>query len=126
MSLLLEKIPLPAEGPVTSRSELLSLLTEACELEHGLACSYLYTAFTLKKELAEGGLPWKRLRAARKWAAQIFFVASQEMLHLAQAWNLIAAIGGPPYYLRPNFPQGTKYYPLHLPLKLEPFGVSAL
>ena len=35
---------------VVSRSTLLKLLTEACELEHGLACSYLYAAMTLRRQ----------------------------------------------------------------------------
>ena len=38
---------------IRSRSELLKLLSEACELEHGLACSYLYAAFSLKQDLGE-------------------------------------------------------------------------
>lgn len=111
---------------VSSRSELLSLLSEACELEHGLACSYLFTAFTLKQDTAEGGISWEQLQKVRLWAAQVYFVASQEMLHLAQAWNLLAAIGGTPYYLRPNFPQELKYYSFGHPLTLEPFGRKAL
>lgn len=111
---------------ISSRSELLSLLSEACELEHTLACSYLYTAFTLKQDLTEGGLNWQQLQKVRLWAAQIYFVASEEMLHLAQVWNLLAAIGGTPYYLRPNFPQNSKYYPFNLPLELEPFGPEAI
>jgi Ferritin-like len=112
--------------PVSSRSELLTLLSEACELEHGLACSYLYSAFTLKRDLGEGGMTWQQLQLVRKWAAQIYFVASQEMLHLAQVWNLLTAIGGVPYYYRPNFPQGSKYYSFGLPLILEPFGRAAI
>jgi hypothetical protein len=111
---------------IDTRTELLSLLSEACELEHGLACSYLYSAFTLKQDLVEGGLTWEQLQKVRLWAAQIYFVASEEMLHLAQAWNLLAAIGGTPYYMRPNFPQGTKYYSINAPLELEPFGRRAL
>lgn len=111
--------------PLT-RSQILSLLSEACELEHGLACSYLYTGFSLKQELAEGDITWEQLQTIRRWAAQIYFVASEEMLHLAQAWNLLAAIGGTPYYLRPNFPQNSNYYPLNLPLLLEPFCVRAV
>jgi hypothetical protein len=116
----------PGTTQVSSRSELLTLLSEACELEHGLACSYLYSAFTLKRDLSEGGLTWQQLQLVRKWAAQIYFVASQEMLHLAQVWNLITAIGGMPYYYRPNFPQASKYYSFGLPLLLEPFGRPAL
>lgn len=111
---------------ISKRSDLLSLLSEACELEHGLACSYLFTAFTLKQDTGEGGINWEQLQKVRLWAAQIYFVASQEMLHLAQAWNLLAAIGGTPYYLRPNFPQSSKYYSFGHPLTLEPFGRGAL
>jgi hypothetical protein len=112
-------------GRVDTRSELLSLLTEACELEHGLACTYLFAAFSLKDEPAEG-LGWDDQQRARKWAAQLYFVASQEMLHLAQAWNLLAAVGGTPYYGRPNFPQRAGYYPLALPLELRPFSSKTL
>lgn len=118
--------PLPKyKTNIKQRSDLLTLLSEACEIEHGLACSYLYAAFSLKQETSEG-LTGEQLHSVRKWAAQVFFVASQEMLHLAQAWNLLTAIGGTPYYFRPNFPQNSKYYPFGIPLKLEPFGLEAL
>jgi hypothetical protein len=120
------KNPTTEASPISSRSQLLTLLSEACELEHGLACSYLYTAFTLKTDLREGGLTWQQLQLVRQWAAQIYFVASQEMLHLAQVWNLLTAIGGTPYYYRPNFPQGSRYYSLGQPLILERFGRRAL
>jgi len=111
---------------VVSRSTLLKLLTEACELEHGLACSYLYAAMTLRRQPDGKKLPGDQLPQVRQWASQVYFVASQEMLHLAQAWNLLTALGGTPYYLRPNFPQNTKYYPLHMRLALEPYGERAL
>jgi hypothetical protein len=111
---------------IASRSDLLQLLCEAAELEHGIACSYLYAAFSLKRELAEGGMTWEEQQTVRRWAAQIYFIASQEMLHLALVWNLTTAIGGTPYYLRPNFPQASKYYPLSVRLALEPFGMRSL
>lgn len=111
---------------VTHRSQLLTLLTEACEIEHGLACTYLYAAFSLKQELSEGGMTWQQLQRVRLWAGQIYYIAAQEMLHLAQVWNLQTAIGGTPYYLRPNFPQPSKYYPLNLPLRLERFSLATL
>jgi hypothetical protein len=113
-----------------TRSLLLSLLTEACELEHGLACCYLYAAFSLKKELHEPGMTWERQRLTRMWAAQIFMVAAQEMQHLAEAWNLLIAIGGTAYYGRPPFPQTSKYYQLrrdHSPsLELTAFSRETL
>jgi hypothetical protein len=111
---------------VTTRSELLRLLSEAAELEHGIACSYLYAAFSLKRDIAEGGMTWEEQQTVRRWASQIYFVASQEMLHLALVWNLTTAIGGTPYYGRPNFPQDGTYYPLKLPIALEPFGLRSL
>ena len=114
------------QSKVRSRADLLTMLSEACELEHGLACSYLFTAFSLKQDEAEGRIDWRQLQMARLWAGQIYFVASEEMLHLAQVWNLLAAIGGTPYYQRPNFPQSSKYYSLGVQLKLEPFGLPAM
>lgn len=111
---------------IRTRSELLKLLCEASELEHGIACSYLYAAFSLKRDISEGGMTWDEQQKVRRWAAQLYFIASQEMLHLALVWNLTTAIGGTPYYLRPNFPQGPKYYPIRVPIALEPFGLRSL
>ena len=111
---------------IDTRSELLQLLAEAAELEHGIACSYLYAAFSLKRDIAEGGMDWMEQQKVRRWAAQIYFVASQEMLHLALVWNLTTAIGGTPSYFRPNFPQDTSYYPIGAPIALEPFGRHSL
>lgn len=111
---------------IRTRSDLLKLLCEAAELEHGIACSYLYAAFSLKLDISEGGITWVEQQKIRDWASQLYFIASQEMLHLALVWNVTTAIGGTPYYLRPNFPQNTKYYPLHVPIELEPFGLRSL
>lgn len=111
---------------IRSRSDLLKLLCEAAELEHGIACSYLYAAFSMKRDISEGGITWDEQQQIRRWAAQLYFIASQEMLHLALVWNVTTAIGGTPYYLRPNFPQNAKYYPLNLPIELEPFGARSL
>jgi hypothetical protein len=111
---------------IRTRSDLLKLLCEAAELEHGIACSYLYAALSLKREISEGGITWDEQQKIRRWAAQLYFIASQEMLHLALVWNVTTAIGGTPYYLRPNFPQNTKYYPLNVPIELEPFGLRSL
>lgn len=111
---------------ISTRTDLLKLLCEAAELEHGIACSYLYAGFSLKRDISEGGMTWEEQQKVRRWAAQIYFVASQEMLHLALVWNMTTAIGGTPYYFRPNFPQNSKYYPFHAPIELEPFGPHSL
>jgi hypothetical protein len=87
---------------------------------------YLYAAFSLKQDLAEGGMTWDQQQKVRLWAAQTYHVAAEEMLHLASAWNIQAAIGGVPWYGRPNFPQPSEYYPLHLPLEALPFSLATL
>jgi hypothetical protein len=113
----------PALRP--SRSRLLGLLSEACEIEHGLACSYLFAAFSLRRETSDG-LSWEQCQRARLWAAQVYFIAGQEMLHLAQAWNLLTALGGTPWWGHPPFPQERGFAPVEAALTLEPYGEQTL
>src|SRR5215471_3831339 len=110
---------------VTTREELIFLLCEASELEHLLMCEYLFAAFSLKESVDEGLTP-EQLDAVRRWERVITGVAVQEMLHLAQASNLMTAIGGLPHLRHPNFPQRSKYYPPTVQLALMPFGEHAL
>jgi hypothetical protein len=44
------ELPLQVESP----EELVYLLGEACEIEHGLMCEYLYAQFSLKRTVGEG------------------------------------------------------------------------
>lgn len=108
-----------------TRSRLIGLLAEACELEHALSCSYLYAAFSLKRDISDG-LDWREQQVARRWASRIYHVAAQEMLHLAQAWNLLAAVGGTAHYGRPAFPQPARRFPLNVALTLRRFDESSL
>jgi ferritin-like protein len=108
-----------------TRSHLLSLISEASELEHALACSYLFAAFSLKRGQVDG-LSWQQEQTVRRWAAQVYFIASQEMLHLAQTWNLALACGGTPYFARPSFPQPKGYLPIDAPLTLEGYSRATL
>ncbi len=109
----------------TTRSRLLALLAEACELEHALCCSYLYAAFSLKRDVADG-LDWRQQQIARRWASRVYHIAAQEMLHLAQAWNLMRAFGGSPYYDRPPFPQPARHFSLNVALSLRRFDEATL
>ena len=47
------ELPLQVESP----EELVYLLGEACEIEHGLMCEYLYAQFSLKRTADEGLTP---------------------------------------------------------------------
>src|SRR3712207_1345672 len=90
-----------------------------------LMLEYLFAAFSLKTDASEG-LTEEQLEAVKRWERVISEVATQEMLHLASASNLLTAIGGAPHFSRPNFPQPAKYYPPGFELALMPFSEQTL
>jgi hypothetical protein len=110
---------------ISDREELIYLLSEASELEHGLCCCYLFAAFSLKRTADEGLTEPEQLALAR-WERVISGVAAQEMLHLALVSNLLTALGASPHFRRPNFPQRSKYYPPSLQLTLRPLDEKTL
>jgi CDGSH-type Zn-finger protein len=109
-------------APVETREELLYLLSRASELEHDLACVYLYAGYSLKAELDEGGLTATELDAVRMWKRKLAGVAVEEMLHLAQVSNILTAVGGAPHFARANFPMPPSTFPFGIKLTLEPFS----
>lgn len=111
--------------PVETREELVSLLCEAAELEHGLACSYLYAAFSLKTSVDDGVKP-DQLETIGQWRHTIMEVAEQEMLHLALVSNLLTAVGAAPHLRRPPIPQRSPYYPAGITIELSGFDEATL
>lgn len=107
---------------VTTREELIYLLSRASELEHGLACVYLFAAYSLKGDAAEGGLTPSEATMVRGWKRALAGVAIEEMLHLGQVANMLTAIGGAPHLRRTNFPLPPTAFPFGLRLSLEPFS----
>src|SRR5437660_2425861 len=116
-----------AEPPlrVESREELVYLLGEACELEHGLLCEYLYAQFSLKRSVEEG-VTAGQLARIQAWELTLIDVIKQEMLHLALATNILSALGAAPHFERPNFPILSRWYPPDVQIALVPFGERAL
>lgn len=112
--------------PVTTREELIYLLSRACELEHGLACLYLFAAHSLKSDVREGGMTGDQVVMVRRWRAHLARVAVEEMLHLAQASNMLTAVGGAPNFRRTNFPLPPTAFPFGLSLTLEPFSTLTI
>ena len=110
---------------VESREELVFLLGQACEIEHGLMCEYLYAQFSLKRGLDEG-LTEAQLARVQAWEKALIGVIKQEMLHLALATNILTAIGAAPHFERPNFPILSRWYPEGVQIALVPFGERAL
>lgn len=109
---------------IEDREELMYLLGEAAELEHGILCTYLFAAFSLKTDAAEGLTP-DQARAAAEWKKSMFAVAVQEMVHLTLVTNVLTAVGGAPHLGRPNLPQRSLYAP-EIQLTLAPFGERTL
>jgi Ferritin-like len=110
---------------VDSREELVYLLGQACELEHGLLSEYLYAQFSLKRDVSEGVTP-EQLTRIHAWEQTIIDVTKQEMLHLSFATNILTAIGAAPHFDRPNFPILSRWYPPDVEIALLPFGERAL
>src|SRR5436309_12568452 len=80
---------------IEHREALIYMLCEAAELEHGIMCQYLFAAFSLKQRDDEG-LTKGELAAVTRWRKAISHVATEEMLYLALAHNLLSAIGAAP------------------------------
>src|SRR6516165_7758407 len=110
---------------VDTREELVYLLGQACEIEHGLMCEYLYAQFSLKRGLDEGLTP-DQLARVQAWEAALISVIKQEMLHLALSTNILTAVGAAPHFERPNFPILSRWYPPTVQIALLPFGERAL
>ena len=110
---------------VEHREHLWYLLAEATQLEHMIMCQYLYAAFSLKRDPAEG-LTAEQAAATGRWRQVLRDIAIEEMLHLALVCNVMSAIGAAPTIRRPNFPQRSAYFPPSVQLDLLPFGADAL
>jgi hypothetical protein len=94
---------------LTTREDLINTLHLAAELEHNLMCQYLFAAYSMKRSTDEG-LSEVQLEKTRGWGALMTLVARQEMEHMGLVLNLLTAIGGTPYFQRPNFPQRKERY----------------
>ena len=108
-----------------SREQVLHLLAEASELEHNLLCSYLYAAFSLKRNGAEDLQP-DELAAVIRWREVLMKVCIEEMVHLAQVSNLMVALGSRPHFNRPNLPVGPGYHPAGIVIELARFDLDTL
>jgi hypothetical protein len=117
----------PPEHPlaVEHRDQLIYLLREAAELEHGIMCQYLFAAFSMRQSTDEG-LTVEQVQALSRWRGVVLEVARQEMLHLALVQNLLTSIGAAPHLGRPNLPSPARYFPPGVQLALMPFGEQAL
>ena len=110
---------------ITTREDLIHVLTEAAEIEHNLLCSYLYATFSLKRT-GEGSLTVEQGVAVEAWRKLILSVAIEEMAHLATVNNLLLAVGGAAHFDRPNLPVAPGYHPSGIVVRLAPFTPETL
>lgn len=121
---------------INTREELIIALAEAAEIEHGLLVQYLFAAFSMKRREDEGITPAQQM-LLMDWERVVLKVAHEEMYHLANVFNLLAAIGGTPHLGIPSFPKKTRssfipsptvkefvYYPFDF--QLEPFNENSI
>jgi len=114
-----------AKITIEHRDALIYMLGEAAELEHAIMAQYLFAAFSLKGGTDED-VDERQLRHIKEWRKAIMGVATEEMLHLGLANNLLAAVGAAPRVGRPNLPQAGRYYPPGMSFALVPFSERAL
>ncbi len=98
--------------------ELLRLLREAAEIEHGLMLQYLYCAFSLRESYAD------LAGYGSATPDNMIGVAIQEMQHLSAVNRLLVALGSCPHLDRQDFPYEPDIYPFTF--QLEPLSKSAL
>jgi CDGSH-type Zn-finger protein/uncharacterized Fe-S cluster protein YjdI len=110
---------------VEHRESLAFALSEAAELEHGLLCCYLYTAFSIGPR-CERRHSAEQAAAIARWRAELTDIARDEMIHLALVSNLLNAIGAAPHFMRPNFPVASGYHPAGIVVSLAPFCLSTI
>lgn len=110
---------------VQDREELIYLLCEAAELEQAAMCSYLYAAWSLKRDPSEDVIA-AELAAIERWRGTLTQVAIQEMLHLTLVNNLLAAVGAAPHLWRPAFPVRPGHFPADVVMQLTPFNLATL
>jgi CDGSH-type Zn-finger protein/uncharacterized Fe-S cluster protein YjdI len=109
---------------IETREQLTYLLTEAAEIEHGLMCSYLFAAYSLRTN--DEALSPERRAQLLQWRRTILGVAQEEMTHLALVSNLLSALGSAPHFGRPNFPVAPGYHPAGIVVSLAPFDPATL
>lgn len=117
---------------LTTRAHLIERLHQASEAEHSLCCQYLYAAFSLRRTASDfpaesrGDAAELVMTATQHWAYEMYYVARQEMEHLAIATNLLTAIGERPHLSHGDFPDAKLAVVLQNPMILERCTEAAL
>jgi hypothetical protein len=108
----------------TPRLKAINLLQIAAEVEHALMVQYLYAAYSINEEFAQGRDDLISSTVSR-WKRDICAVARQEMAHLITVQNLLMALGTDVCLDRENnFELHPDEYPF--PVCFEPLSLKSL
>lgn len=108
----------------TARLKAIYLLQIAAEIEHALMAQYLYAAYSIDEQFAEGRDD-RLLAVVNRWKRDIRLIARQEMAHLITVQNLLISLGADIYVNRENnFLLHPDAYPF--PVRFEPLSVKSL
>jgi aerobic-type carbon monoxide dehydrogenase small subunit (CoxS/CutS family) len=114
--------PEPDRLTTNPRWELIGLLFDAAEIEHGLLLQYLYATFSLKRPIY-AGIAGSGYRAPGI-PHDLLAVAIEEMSHLDIVNRLLVALGAAPRLTRRVYPWQPANYPF--PFSLEPLSPRTL
>lgn len=105
----LAEVGVPTLPDKSPEEELVQLLQDASEIEHGLMLTYLYASYSLKVPNIQG---------------MIRMIAIEEMGHFITVQNLLAACGGAFNFDRNEWGRQTFFHPFAF--RLEPASVGSL
>lgn len=109
-----------------ARTTLAPLLRMAAEIEHAIACQYLFAAHSMKSHPVESGCTPERLELLRRWKGTLLSIARMEMEHLGIVNNVLMAMGEDAHFARPSFPTPAGLFPVKRGFSLEPFNLRTL
>ncbi|HEV3212864.1 MAG TPA: ferritin-like domain-containing protein [Acidimicrobiales bacterium] len=109
-----------------ARTTLAPLLRMAAEIEHAIACQYLFAAHSMKSHPVEPGCTPERLELLRTWKGTLLSIARMEMEHLGIVNNVLMAMGEDAHLGRPSFPTPRGLFPVEEGFSLEPFSLATL
>jgi hypothetical protein len=103
-------VGIPDDPRLTAEEELITLLQNAAEIEHGLMLQYLYASYSASDT---------------QIAAQLRKIAIEEMGHFISVQNLLTACGASPYLGHSDWDSKQNLFQPY-PFRLEPLSNGAL
>ena len=134
-------IPKSTQRNLQTRSELVTALRHAAELEVAVMLQYIYAGYSIPnyvtgEEYVRRGLWTKEQlhlacgdgKEARDYGMRgvLLEVCHEEMIHFLMVNNILIAMGEPFYAATPNFSEINRRFPIEVDFALEPLNASSI